>query len=70
MNMQIETPTCHPGYSVWRWWDQALASYAGRQLHGAYFLVCDNLALAWMQKAGNAHVVCVVDDFGNLVAKP
>ena len=57
---------CH-GYGIHRWWPW---STAGVSLHGAYFLVCDNIELYRMQNNDNPHIVCIVDDFGNLVRKP
>ena len=34
---------------------------------GHYFVVCRNLELARMQETKQAHIDCIVDDFGNLV---
>lgn len=52
-------------YGVHRWW-----SHGGYNLHGAYLLVCLNVELYKMQDNFAPHVVCIVDDFGNLVRKP
>lgn len=62
---------CFPGvihrddYGIYRWWE-----YGGYNLHGAYLLVCCNVELYRMQNNFEPHVVCIVDDFGNLVRKP
>lgn len=37
---------------------------------GCYLIVVFNQELYKMQKNHDPHVVCVVDDFGNLVRKP
>ncbi len=57
----------YPGYGIHRWWPYALY---GASLHGAYFLICDNIELYQLQNNLGPHVVCIVDDFGNLVRKP
>lgn len=53
------------GYGLHRWWEH---SYH-QSLHGAYLLVCNNIELYRLQNNFEPHVVCVVDDFGNLVRK-
>lgn len=53
-------------YSIFRWWPY---DSAGNNLHGAYFLVCNNSELYLLQQNFNPHVACIVDDFGNLVRK-
>lgn len=55
------------GYGIHRWWPHE--AY-GHDLRGAYFLVCDNIELYRLQNNDNPHVVCIIDDFGNLVRKP
>ena len=52
-------------YGIHRWW-----TYGGYNVHGAYLLVCRNFELYTLQENPNPHVVCIVDDFGNLVRKP
>lgn len=55
------------GYGIHRWWPFEPYGY---DLHGAYFLVCDNIELYQLQNNLKPHVACIVDDFGNLVRKP
>jgi len=62
---------CSPGtihrddYNIYRWWP-----YGGYNTNGAYLLICRNIELYLLQQNNDPHVVCVVDDFGNLVRKP
>ena len=47
-------------YAVSRWWD-------GRP--DVYYVILRNIELYELQKNFTPHVVCIVDDFGNLVRK-
>jgi len=53
-------------YGIHRWWDGPV----WQSLHGAYFLVVRNIELFILQGNINPHVICIVDDFGDLVRKP
>lgn len=55
----------HQEYGIHRWWP-----YGGYNTHGAYLLVCRNIELYTLQGNHSPHVVCIIDDFGNLVRKP
>ena len=53
------------GITMWRW-NESLVSE-----RGTWAVLATNLDLARMQNVtpGNAHITCIVDDFGNLVRK-
>lgn len=50
-------------YGFYRWWPYR------EGLHGAYYLVVTNVELYRLQGNTRPHVICVVDDFGNLVRR-
>ena len=52
-------------YGIHRWWSGPELS-----VRGAYFLIVTNVELFVLQENYTPHVVCVVDDFGDLVRKP
>ncbi len=55
-------------YTIYRW--VFSGRFCGSNATAAYVLICDNLDYAYMQGCERAHVVCIVDDFGDLVLQP